>query len=79
MQGINQKYNRTGKIVGTAFVLLILLMSFMYKIDPPMLVPQEEEERTVAVLDFTNYTKGQYVPVCGECFWCKERRWAVDQ
>lgn len=36
-------------------------------------------EGTFEELDFTNYTKGQYVPVCGECFWCKERRWAVDQ
>ena len=55
MQGINKNYNRTGKIVGTAFVLLILLMSFMLNIDPPMLVPDEEEEEEVlAVLDFTN-------------------------
>ena len=36
-------------------------------------------EGTFEEIDFTNYTKGQYVPVCGECFWCKERRWAIDQ
>ena len=54
MQGIDKNYNRTGKIVGTAFVLLILLMSFMYRIDPPMKVPEEPKEEVVAVLDFTN-------------------------
>jgi hypothetical protein len=36
-------------------------------------------EGTFEEIDFTNYTKGQYVPVCGECFWCKEREWAIDQ
>jgi hypothetical protein len=30
-------------------------------------------------IDYTNYTTGQYVPVCGECFWCKEREWAIEQ
>jgi hypothetical protein len=30
-------------------------------------------------LNYTNYTPGQYVPVCGECFWCKEREWAIEQ
>jgi hypothetical protein len=30
-------------------------------------------------IDYTNYTPGQYVPVCGECFWCKEREWAIEQ
>jgi hypothetical protein len=30
-------------------------------------------------LDYTTYTPGQYVPVCGECFWCKEREWAIKQ
>ena len=29
-------------------------------------------------IDYTTYKKGQYVPICGECFWCKERKWAVD-
>jgi hypothetical protein len=36
-------------------------------------------EGTFEEIDLTNYTKGQYVPVCGECFWCKERRWAIEQ
>lgn len=36
-------------------------------------------EGTFEEIDFTNYVKGQYVPICGECFWCKERRWAIDQ
>jgi hypothetical protein len=30
-------------------------------------------------LDYINYTPGQYVPLCGECFWCKEREWAIEQ
>ena len=30
-------------------------------------------------IDYTTYTPGQYVPTCGECFWCKEREWAVEQ
>jgi hypothetical protein len=30
-------------------------------------------------LNYQNYTPGQYVPVCGTCFWCKEREWAIEQ
>ena len=30
-------------------------------------------------LDYTTYTPGQNVPICGECFWCKEREWAIEQ
>ena len=30
-------------------------------------------------LDYTTYTPGQSVPICGECFWCKERDWAIEQ
>ena len=30
-------------------------------------------------LNYTTYTPGQHVPVCGECFWCKEREWAIEQ
>jgi hypothetical protein len=30
-------------------------------------------------LNYTNYTPGQTVPVCGNCFWCKEREWAIEQ
>ena len=30
-------------------------------------------------INYTNYTAGQYVPTCGECFWCKEREWAIEQ
>jgi 7-cyano-7-deazaguanine synthase in queuosine biosynthesis len=36
-------------------------------------------EGTITGIDYTNYTPGQYVPVCGECFWCKEREWALEQ
>ena len=30
-------------------------------------------------LDYTTYTPGQTVPICGECFWCKERKWAIEE
>jgi hypothetical protein len=29
-------------------------------------------------LNYKNYTPGQYVPVCGKCFWCLEREWALN-
>jgi hypothetical protein len=29
-------------------------------------------------INYQTYTPGQYVPVCGECFWCKEREWAIE-
>ena len=28
-------------------------------------------------LNYANYTPYQKVPVCGECFWCKEREWGI--
>lgn len=30
-------------------------------------------------LDYTTYVPGQEVPECGNCFWCKEREWAIEQ
>lgn len=30
-------------------------------------------------IDYTNYKYGQEVPTCGECFWCKEKDWAIEQ
>lgn len=30
-------------------------------------------------INYHTYTAGQYVPLCGNCFWCKEREWAVEQ
>ena len=29
-------------------------------------------------LDYKTYTPGNKVPECGECFWCKERQWGID-
>jgi len=26
-------------------------------------------------MDYTTYTPGQLIPICGRCFWCKERAW----
>lgn len=35
-------------------------------------------EGTFADLDYRNYHPDQSkVPTCGECFWCKEREWAI--
>lgn len=36
-------------------------------------------EGTFEGIDYTNYVNGQKVPICGECFWCKEREWAIEQ
>lgn len=30
-------------------------------------------------IDYKTYTPGQYVPTCGECFWCQERKWALEK
>ncbi len=30
-------------------------------------------------INYKTYTPGQYVPTCGECFWCKEREWAINE
>jgi hypothetical protein len=30
-------------------------------------------------IDYTNYKEGQSVPICNNCFWCKEREWAIEQ
>jgi len=30
-------------------------------------------------ITYQTYTPGQYVPICRECFWCKEREWAIEQ
>jgi hypothetical protein len=30
-------------------------------------------------MNYKTYTPGQHVPTCGECFWCKEREWAIEQ
>jgi len=35
-------------------------------------------EGEFADLNYINYTPGQYVPICGECFWCKEKEWAIE-
>lgn len=36
-------------------------------------------EGTFDWLDYKNYKPGEPVPACNECFWCKERDWAVDK
>jgi len=30
-------------------------------------------------INYKTYTPGQHVPTCGECFWCREREWAIEQ
>lgn len=36
-------------------------------------------EGTFSYLDYTNYKAGMTVPECGNCFWCRERDWAIEQ
>jgi 7-cyano-7-deazaguanine synthase in queuosine biosynthesis len=36
-------------------------------------------EGEFAEINYKTYKYGQYVPTCGECFWCKERAWAIEQ
>lgn len=36
-------------------------------------------EGDFADLNHKNYTPGQHVPECGECFWCQERNWAKEK
>ena len=36
-------------------------------------------EGTFENITYENYKFGQPVPTCGECFWCKEREWALGQ
>lgn len=30
-------------------------------------------------LNYKTYIPGQLVPICGKCFWCKEREWALEK
>lgn len=30
-------------------------------------------------LNFKNYKEGMEIPLCNECFWCKERKWAIEK
>jgi hypothetical protein len=36
-------------------------------------------EGEIQGINHTNYVSNQYVPECGECFWCKERKWAIEK
>lgn len=29
-------------------------------------------------INYTNYVPYQKVPICGKCFWCKEREWGIQ-
>ena len=35
-------------------------------------------EGEFANINYTNYKDGDKVPLCGTCFWCQERSWAVN-
>ena len=36
-------------------------------------------EGEVEGLNYKTYRPYQFVPICGKCFWCKEREWAIEQ
>ena len=29
-------------------------------------------------ITYKTYMPGQFVPTCNNCFWCKEREWAIQ-
>lgn len=29
-------------------------------------------------ITYKTYTPGQFVPICGKCFWCRERKWGLE-
>lgn len=30
-------------------------------------------------INYKNYNAGENIPICGKCFWCLEREWAIKQ
>ena len=36
-------------------------------------------EGTFENLNYNNYKPGMDIPTCGNCFWCKEREWAIEK
>lgn len=30
-------------------------------------------------INYKTYVPGQFIPICGQCFWCKERAWAIEK
>lgn len=36
-------------------------------------------EGEFAGINYITYQPNQFVPLCRECFWCKEREWAIEQ
>lgn len=30
-------------------------------------------------INYKTYVPGQFIPTCGQCFWCKERAWAIEK
>lgn len=30
-------------------------------------------------INYKTYVPGQHIPICGECFWCKEREWGIEK
>jgi 7-cyano-7-deazaguanine synthase in queuosine biosynthesis len=50
-----------------------------YNIAKDLLLMTRSCEGEFAGIDYKTYVMDQYVPICGECFWCKEREWAIEQ
>jgi len=30
-------------------------------------------------INYQTYATGQHIPICGKCYWCQEREWAIEQ
>lgn len=50
-----------------------------YDIAKDLLLMTRSCEGEFADINHKTYVMDQYVPTCGECFWCKEREWAIEQ
>jgi hypothetical protein len=62
----------------------IIKQYFQYKIDDLLEITRSCEgdnntrPEVFLELDYRTYKSGQLVPICGRCFWCKERAWAFE-
>jgi hypothetical protein len=50
-----------------------------YDIAKDLLLMTRSCEGEFSEINYKTYVMDQYVPECGECFWCKEREWAIEQ
>jgi 7-cyano-7-deazaguanine synthase in queuosine biosynthesis len=77
-----QEMTHMGKMVYHPFRFLnkgVIIKEYKNKNILDLLDITRSCEGTFENITYENYTAGQYVPICGTCFWCKEREWAIEQ